>query len=711
MCVAYTCLPDSLCKSISSYHPLTRNISTNSWEICKNLKHGHLCEALRVLDNLEYENYNDRSYTYVCILQGCIQSDSLNEGRLLHNHLIKSGWKLNVYISTALVNMYARCGNIEDAQVAFSNMPERNLVTWNMMISAYSNYGRFEEALSAFWGLQKEGLKPDDVSFVSALRACAGLGSLHNGEKIHGLLKSSLIKATILIDNSLIHMYARCESMENAQQVFDEMEETVACSWNTMIAGYVKKGEVKEALRIFSKMLSTCVKPDEVTYLIISNACAILKDLKQAKVIHEKIRSDIVSNTMLWNSLIDMYAKCGSLNDAQELFYQVAERDISTWNALFGGYTNQGCCEEAFVYYERMKLEGFFPNHFSFVLILTACTTLQDLVRGKQVHSQIPKSGMSVNVFVENALVDMYAKCGSLLNARIVFNQMSARNVISWNTMLGGYVKHGFDFEVFKVFEKMESEGMKPDQATYVSLLNACASLAALEQGLKVHNGIIVSYLECDLFIGNALIDLYAKCGRIKDACKVLDRMWERDVVSWNTILAGYGQHGLGYEALDLAGRMLNDGANFNHASFVGVLTACSHAGLMDEGWFYFSRMTHLCGVKQEVEHYGCMIDLLGRAGQLHEAEELLRRLPLEASALSSRALLGACRTHGNLAIAVRAAERILDLEPEDTAALLLVSTVYAWADGFDNDAMVSTIKEISYERKLQFQSMWHVFD
>jgi pentatricopeptide repeat protein len=324
-------------------------------------------------------------------------------------------------------------------------------------------------------------------------------------------------------------------------------------------------------------------------------------------------------------------------------------------------------------------MEGFYPNDVSYVSILTACTTLQALEQGKHIHSQISKTNATTNIFVANALVDMYATCESLSCACKVFNEMLKRNVVSWNTIIAIHVKHGLDLEVWQLFQKMIQEGVDPDEITFVSLVNACSSVASVHKGFLVHNTIVSSQYDHDLFVGNALIDMYAKCGKLKDASKVLDRMPEKDIVSWNTMLAGYAQHGVGQEAISLVGTMLHKGMELNHVSFVAILTACSHAGLVDEGWYYFIFMTVDQVVEHAVEHYGCMVDLLARCGQLYIAEKLLKMIPSGSSnTVLWRALLGACRVHGNMELAMEAAACILCLEPNDSAVVLLISNVYA---------------------------------
>lgn len=659
-------------------------------EVRTQCKQGKLKKALETLHNLEQQGYQGCSYTYVCLLQGCIQSKVLAEGKLVHAHIVKCGITSNIFIGTTLVNMYAQCGSMEDARLVFDNMLERNLFTWNIMIAACCKHGYSEAAFELFWQMQKGGLKPDEYNFVSILKACANIGNLEQGKEIHALMSRSKINPNVMMGNAVINMYAKCGSMKFAREMFDNLAERDTVTWTVMITGYINHGDPEEAMRLFKQMKCADVKPDEVTFLSMVKVCADLGHLEQAKKIHSDIKkSGIKLNICMSNALIDMYSKCGSLNDAWHVFHLISNRDVVTWNAMIAGLTKHGYCEEVFKLFQQMELEGVHPDQVTFVSVLNACATLGDLEKGKQIHSDMARTVIKPNIFVKNALIDMYAKCGSIDSARQLFDNMPERNVVSWNAMIVGYAKLGLAAEVLKLYKEMALEGTKPDEVTFVSILNACASLTALEEGIQMHNHILKTGLGCDLFVGNALIDMYAKCGRVENARGVLDKMPKVDVVSWNAMLAGYAQHGHAKEALQLVDQMVHKGVEPNHVTLLAVLSACSHAGLLDEGHYYFNSMTHDHGISPAAEHYVCMVDLLGRCGHLQEAERLIRRMPFEPSAVVWRALLGSCRIHGNMDLAIHAAECVLVMEPHDDATFLLLSNIYACTGRWDDQARV----------------------
>ncbi|CAK9865911.1 unnamed protein product [Sphagnum jensenii] len=315
------------------------------------------------------------------------------------------------------------------------------------------------------------------------------------------------------------------------------------------------------------------------------------------------------------------------------------------------------------------------------------------------VHAHIIKSGMQPDIYLGNTLLNMYANTGSVIDTHRVFDKLPQKDVVSWNTMIVGYAKHGYGEEAFRLFHQMQQEGFKPDTVTCTSTLKACTGPRALEWGKHVHSHIMKAGYNVDVRIGNALIDMYAKCGSLEAACQVFDVMPERDVISWTAMIVGLAQHGCGEEALQVFEQMRVEGVEPNAVTFVGVLSACSHAGLVEEAYGYFSSMCHQNGISPVGEHYGCMVDLLGRGGHLKEAEDLIKKMPVEADATIWGSLLGACRTHGNVELAECAAENCLQLEPKDAAVYVLLSHIYAAAGMWGS---VTKVRNTMKERGIQ---------
>jgi pentatricopeptide repeat protein len=384
------------------------------------------------------------------------------------------------------------------------------------------------------------------------------------------------------------------------------------------------------------------------------------------------------ADVFVGSSLVDMYAKCGSMEDAWRVFCKMPSQDVVTWTAMILGYVRCGQGQKALELYKRMQQEGVQPNAVTFVVVLNACASVSALEEGRRTHERIIQSRCESDVFVRSSLIDMYAKCGSMEEASRVFNKLPSRAAVCWNAMIFGHVKCGEGHKALQLFQKMQHEGVQPDPATYVGVLNACANVVALEEGRRTHERIIQSRCESNVFVKSSLVDMYAKCGSMEDACRVFNTMPSHDVVSWNALLGGFAMHGQGKEALVHFERMCEEGVHPDDITFVCLLSACSHAGFVDEGLCFNALMTTVYRIPAKLEHYTCMVDLLGRAGHLQEAENMIQGMPCKPNAAIWRALLGACRIHGNVEMGERMAKRVLELEPKNAAGFVLLSNLYA---------------------------------
>eukprot|EP01018_Ginkgo_biloba_P040139 Gb_11688 [translate_table: standard] len=457
------------------------------------------------------------------------------------------------------------------------------------------------------------------------------------------------------------------------------------------------KGKIK-GKSVAGKLQSNDVNSVCNIYAYLLEECTSMKELKQ---VHAHIlRIEIKQNKFLVTKLVGMYAMLGGMNYARLIFDRVYKRDVFLWNVMIRGYSKNGPCEEALALYNRMQIAGVEPNSFTFPFVLAACAGLSDLKEGRKIHDHIVRDGFDSNIFVENSLVDMYGKCGSVETARQVFDKMCKRDLVSWNAIIVGYAQNEHANEALKLFNQMLLEKVTPDPFTMASVLQACAYLGVLPQGKWIHAYIIRSGIEVnDVFVVTSLLTMYAKCGNIETARQLFDKMSKRDVGAWNSMIAAYAIHGHGEAALALYAQMQQTGMKPNHITFIGVLSACSHAGLVDEGWRYFDCMSRVHCITPWVEHYACMVDLLGRAGHLHEAQELIKKMTLKPDAGVWGALLGACRLHCNIELGERVAERLFELEPENPGWYVLLSNVYAAAGRWDD---VTRVRTMMKDRRLQ---------
>eukprot|EP01018_Ginkgo_biloba_P002746 Gb_11039 [translate_table: standard] len=719
-----------------------------SEDVRKLCRQGRLKEALHILHVIDKPL---DSSAYACLLQVCIKKKAFSEGKLVHIHMKERGLPQDRVLQNTLVNMYAKCGSLVDAHRVFDEMPKRDVRSWSVLIAAYSRHGFAEEALTLFHQMQKTEIQPNEFTFASVLPACANLASLDKGMEIHDEIIRTGFQSDLVVENALLDMYAKCGSIEKARHVFDKMRQRSVVSWTAMIAGYVQNGQGAEALRLFEQMQVAGVKPDSKTFASVVLACANLAALQQGIKIHEEIvRGGFQYDIFVQNALVDMYAKCGNIGKARNLFYEMPKRDVFSWTVMIAAYSRHGLAREALALFHEMKLTDIQPNQFTYASVLSACANLAVLEQGIEIHEEIIRSRFQFDFFVKNALVDMYAKCGSIKKARELFEKMPQRDAVSWNTMIAGYAQNGDvdealrlfqkmpgpdvvswtamivgytqnghveealklfqempernvvtwtamiagyaqngqGVEALKLFRQMQLEGVKPNKKTFASVLPACANVAALEQGLEIHEDIIRSGFQSDVFVESALVDMYAKCGNIEKARDLFDKMHQRNTISWTAMIAGYAMHGCGEEALQLFEQMQQSGVNPDHVTLVCVLSACCHAGLVDKGCQFFDCMSEYYHITPAMEHYGCMVDLLGRAGHLDEAQNFINRMPIKPDATVWMCLLGACRVHSNIELGEHVAELLFELDPKNAAPYVLLSNIYAAAsrwDGIEN--------------------------
>lgn len=426
-----------------------------------------------------------------------------------------------------------------------------------------------------------------------------------------------------------------------------------------------------------------------------------LRKLREGKVVHAQIlNSHFRDDLVIQNTILNMYAKCGSLVDARNVFDKMSVRDMVTWTAMITGYSQNGEAEEALILFPQMLRKGLKPNEFTLSSLLKASGDRPaDYKQGTQLHGYCLKCGFDSNVYVGSSILDMYARYGHMVEAQSIFEGLVSKNEVSWNALIAGHARKGEGEHAFRLFREMQRKCFKATHFTYASLFTACASTGSLEPGKWVHAHVIKSGGRLVAFVGNTLVDMYAKSGSIEDGKKVFDRLVKRDVVSWNSMLTGYAQHGLGKETLQQFEEMLRIGIQPNDITFLCVLTACSHAGLLDEGHHYFELMKKY-RVEPDVSHYVTMVDLLGRAGLLDRAERFIREMPFEPTAAVWGALLGACRMHKNMELGAYAAEHVFELDPNDSGPHILLYNMYASAGRWNDAAKVRKMMKESGVKK-----------
>ncbi|KAG4925852.1 hypothetical protein JHK87_051392 [Glycine soja] len=518
----------------------------------------------------------------LCDLHKCTNLDSVNQ---IHAQVLKANLHQDLFVAPKLIAAFSLCRHLASAVNVFNHVPHPNVHLYNSIIRAHAhNSSHRSLPFNAFFQMQKNGLFPDNFTYPFLLKACSGPSSLPLVRMIHAHVEKIGFYGDIFVPNSLIDSYSRCGNagLDGAMSLFLAMEERDVVTWNSMIGGLVRCGELQGACKLFDEM------PER----------------------------DMVS----WNTMLDGYAKAGEMDTAFELFERMPWRNIVSWSTMVCGYS----------------------------------------------------------------------KGGDMDMARMLFDRCPVKNVVLWTTIIVGYAEKGLAREATELYGKMEEAGLRPDDGFLLSILAACAESGMLRLGKRIHASMRRWRFRCGAKVLNAFIDMYAKCGCLDAAFDVFSGMMaKKDVVSWNSMIQGFAMHGHGGKALELFSWMVQEGFEPDTYTFVGILCACTHAGLVNEGRKYFYSMEKVYGIVPQVEHYGCMMDLLGRGGHLKEAFMLLRSMPMEPNAIILGTLLNACRMHSDVDLARAVCEQLFKLEPSDPGNYSLLSNIYAQAGDWMNVANV----------------------
>ncbi|VVB02721.1 unnamed protein product [Arabis nemorensis] len=584
--------------------------------------------------------------------------------RCLHGFVIRKGFASA--FSNGLIDMYCKCGDLCAAECIFEEVWSKDDSSWGTMMTAYAHSGSFEEVLKLFDRMKHYDVRTNKVAAASALQAAAYVGDLEKGISIHEYVVQQGMMSDVSVATSLISMYAKCGELEIAEQLFLNIKDRDVISWSAMIASFEQAGQHDDALSLFRDMMTIHVKPNAVTLTSVLPACAGIDASRLGRSIHcYTIKADIDSELATATAIISMYAKCGLFAPALRVFERLPIKDAVAFNALAQGYTQIGDSAKAFDVYNNMKLHGVCPDLGTMVGMLQTCALCSDYDRGSCVYGQIIKHGFDSECHVAHALIGMFTKCDALAAAKSLFGKCGfEKSTVSWNIMMNGYLLHGQAEEALAAFHQMKVENFQPNTVTFVNILHAAAQLAASQVGKSVQANLLRFGLCSHTLIGNSLVDMYAKCGMLGYSERCFKEIRNKDMVSWNTMLSAYAAHGLASCAISLFLFMQENKLKLDSVSFLSLLSACRHAGLVEEGKQIFKEMEERHKIKAEVEHYACMVDLLGKVGLFGEAVEMVRRMRVKASVGVWGALLTCSRMHCNLWLSNAALCQLVKLEP-----------------------------------------------
>ncbi|XP_022751402.1 putative pentatricopeptide repeat-containing protein At3g47840 [Durio zibethinus] len=610
--------------------------------------------------------------------------------------LVNSSLKTHVHNHVTMPEVNSRLkhlvktGHLHEARKMFDRMPQRDEISWTTIISGYVNAKNSREALLLFSKMWvSPGLSMDPFSLSIALKVCALDFDLNYGESLHGYLVKSGFVNSVFVGSALLDMYTKFGKIEQGIKVFDEMPIKNVVSWTAIITGLVHGGFYKKGLVYLSEMRKSGVEYDSYTLAIALKACAYLAALNFGREIHtHTVKRGFNDTSFVANSLSTMYNKCGKLDYGLLLFEKMSIRDVVSWTSVITTFVQMGEEKNAFEAFIRMQEAGVSPNEFTFATVISGCSGLVRISWGEQLHAHVLRFGLADSLSVANSLVTMYSKCGQISSASMVFHGMTRRDIISWSTIIAVYSQGGCGEEAFEYLSWMRKEGPKPTQFAFASVLSVCGNMAILEQGRQVHAQVLFVGLEQEAMIQSALINMYSKCGCIKEAERVFNEAENYDIVSWTAMINGYAEHGYIHETIDLFKMLSKVGLKPDSVTFIGLLTACGHAGLADLGFHYFNLMSSEYQISPSKEHYGCMIDLLCRAGRLTEAEHMIKSMPFHRDDVVWSTLLRACRIHGDVDCGRRTAEKLLEMDPNCAGTHITLANIYSakgkWSEAAD---------------------------
>ncbi|XP_044501420.1 pentatricopeptide repeat-containing protein At1g08070, chloroplastic-like [Mangifera indica] len=538
---------------------------------------------------------------------------------------------------------------------------------------------------------------------LSLLHKLESSNSVDELKQIHALIIRTGFPQTELLCDKIVSFLdsPRNETLHYAGSLIKHLKNPKVHQYNSIIKCLCRSSsKSSEAIALYKEMLGKDLLPNSYTIPYVLKACAQSRALRVGQQIHAySIKTLLLSNVYVFNTLMRLYAVCGLIGAVHNLFHfhQGPQRDVVSWTTFIQAYVKMGYPREAIQTFFDMCQANLRPDGMILVIVLSACSKLGDIILGTKIHTYVHDDGLDLSrdVFVGNALVDMYLKCGNAYLACKVFDEMPVKNVVSWNSMIGGLAQLGEFKEALEKFQRMQVVGLKPDDVTLVCILNCCANLGLLELGQWVHAYADKNHIRADGFIGNALVDMYAKCGSIDRASWVFQNMNCRDVYSYTAMIVGLAMHGEAEKVLHIFSRMSTIGIEPDEVTFVGVLSACSHVGLVEEGRKYFADMSRVYNLKPQTEHYACMVDLFGRAGLIDEAVELIKDMPIMPDAFVWGALLGACKIHAKVELGEIVMEELVKVEPERDGAYMLMSNIYSSANRWEEALKLrKTMKE-----------------
>lgn len=584
------------------------------------------------------------------------------------------------------------------AQNLFLSFPKPDRFLFNVLINGFSDYN----SIYFYTRLRNTtDLKPDNYTYAFAISASSELLDDKYCLLLHGHAIIDGYGSDLFVASTLVDSYFKFSRVPFAKKVFDKIPSRDTVLWNTMLSGLLRNSCFETTLQVFGEMINVGrIWPDSTTVAVVLPAVAELQDLRMGMQVQcLTVKRGFYSRAHVLTGLISLYSKCRDIEAARLLFTEIGRPDLVASNAMISGYSINGQTDSSIRLFNKLLSSGEKATSSTIVGLIPVFSPFGHLNLIKCIQGFCTRSGFLSHSSVSTALTTVYSRLNEIESARQLFDESPDRSLASWNAMISGYTQNGLTEEAVSLFQYMQKSEISPNPTTVTSILSACAQLGALSLGKWVHGLVRSKSFDFNIYVMTALIDMYAKCGSIAEARQLFDLMPEKNEVTWNTMISGYGLHGQGQVAIRLFSQMLSSRVSPTGVSFLSVLYACSHSGLVSEGEKIFHSMVHdHHHLKPLSEHYACMVDILGRSGQLERALQFIKEMPVQAGSAEWGALLGACMIHKDTNLARVASQKLFELDPENVGYYVLLSNIYS---SERNYRQAASVRQVVKTRKL----------
>uniref|UniRef100_A0A7N2MGQ5 Pentatricopeptide repeat-containing protein n=2 Tax=Quercus lobata TaxID=97700 RepID=A0A7N2MGQ5_QUELO len=640
------------------------------------------------------------------VLKVCVMNSDLSRGIQVHGLIVKLGLCDNAFVGNGLIELYDEFDCFDESLNVFDALVCKDVAVINTMIKVYAKMGNVEEAFENFRLLVSDMRGPTRATFVNLLGGISGYGSLKEGLLVHGFIVKLGLEGQGLVENSLVEMYCSFGAMDEAFDLLLYLGSENVMSWTTLISQFSIHGCFQEAMDVFQQLHhDEVVAIDEVMLVCSLGASAASKCLCLGTQIHSIIvKTGISIHKAVVAALMDMYSNCFCLEDMHKVFQQVGcNSDLLIWTIVISGNVHNGLPMEALKYFSQMLNEGVRPDTVACVSVLTGCIGMQATEHGEMVHAYVTKSGSGTKSSVQTTLISLYANCGCFSSAEKLIVRRVDYDVVSVTALMSGYAKFGDSIKALFWFRKLLREGVSPNNFTFACALRASTKSTSILTGRSLHNLIIKVGLEDENFVASSLIDMYSKCGAIEDAVHYFNRAQQKDIVVWNSLLAGHAHQGNSEEVLQAFNEMQNCGIKPDGITFLSILSGCSHGALTDQVMEYFCMMRDVYGISPMVEHYACVIDSLGHAGLFKKAIKFMEAMKFTPCMLMLRSLLSNCILHGCSQLGLVVVAKMIVLGGDEIATYALFSKLCAiderWGDSMKARELMN--KKVGLSKKV----------